>query len=144
MSIIDEIKTSWGWCGINPLEVVGENDFGNLIIKDIDGKYWRLCPEDVYCEIIGLNRGELDALSKSQEFLADWYMKNLVSIASEKYGVLEAGSKFHLAIPAILGGEYSLENIKIVSLVEQIRFSGDLGRQIENLPDGAQVELKVI
>jgi hypothetical protein len=101
-------------------------------------------PEDVYCEIIAVNRGELDALSKSQEFLADWYMKNLVSIASEKYGVLEAGSKFHLAIPAILGGEYSLENIKIFSLVEQIRFSGDLGRQIEDLPDGAQVELKVI
>lgn len=144
MNIIEIIKDAWGWCGVDPLEVVGENDFGNLIIKDIDGKYWRLCPEDAYCEIIAANRAELDVLSKSQEFLADWYMRNLVSMATEKYGALEAGLKFHLVIPAILGGEYSLENIKIISLVELIQFSGDLGKQIENLPDGAQITLNVI
>lgn len=144
MNIIEIIKDAWGWCGIDPLEVVGENDFGNLIVKDINGNYWRLCPEDVYCEIIAANRAELDVLSKSQEFLADWYMSNLVSMASEKYGALEAGLKFHLVIPAILGGEYSLENIKIISLVELIQFSGDLGKQIENLPDGAQITLNII
>jgi len=37
MSIIDEIKKSWGWIGIQPEEVVGENDFGNLIVKDTGG-----------------------------------------------------------------------------------------------------------
>lgn len=52
MSIIEEIRESWGWAGIHPVEVVGENDFGNLMINDNEGKYWRLCPEDAYCEII--------------------------------------------------------------------------------------------
>ena len=60
MSIIKEIKESWGWVGIEPVEVVGENDFGNLMIKDIQGKYWRLCPEDVYCEVVAQNQEELD------------------------------------------------------------------------------------
>ena len=49
MSIIEEIASAWGWAGIQPEEVVGENDFGNLIVKDVAGKYWRICPEDVYC-----------------------------------------------------------------------------------------------
>ena len=44
MNIIQEIKESWGWVGIDPIEVVGENDFGNLMIKDSSGSYWRLCP----------------------------------------------------------------------------------------------------
>ncbi len=144
MSIVEAIKSSWGWCGIRPSEIVGENDFGNLIIKDNEGRYWRLCPEEVYCNVVAENRDELNALSVDQEFLADWYMKNLVTMASEKYGVLEPGSKFHLAIPSILGGEYSLENIKVISLIEQIQFSGDLGKQIESLPDGSQIELTVI
>jgi len=33
MSIVEEIKQSWGWVGIEPEEVVGENDFGNLMIR---------------------------------------------------------------------------------------------------------------
>jgi len=144
MSIIEEISSAWGWSGIQPEEVVGENDFGNLIVKDVAGLYWRICPEDVYCEVIAKNREELDALSTDQEFLADWYMQALVEQAEEKLGPLNEGRKYHFVIPGLLGGEYGASNFQTVPLIEQIRFSGDLGRQIKELPDGAQVKLKVI
>jgi len=49
-----------------------------------------------------------------------------------------------LAIPGALGGEYAISNIKTAPLVELVRFSGDLGRQIADLPDGAQIEIKVV
>ena len=68
MSIIQGIADSWSWVGIEPDEIVGENDFGNLIIKDTSQKYWRLCPEDVYCEVVAQNRAELDELSRNQDF----------------------------------------------------------------------------
>src|SRR5712671_866131 len=76
--IIEEISQSWGWIGISPVEVVGENDFGNLMIKDAEGRYWRLCPEDLYCKIVASDRKELDDLSKNQEFLHDWHMRAMV------------------------------------------------------------------
>ena len=144
MSIVEVIKESWGWAGIEPDEVVGENDFGNLMIKDIHGKYWRLCPEDVYCEIVANNRSELDALSTNQEFLEDWYMQLLVDQAKEKYGELEEGEKYHLVIPGVLGGEYGVSNINTAPLIELIKFSGDLGKKIQDLPDGAKIDLKVV
>lgn len=144
MNIIAAIKESWGWVGIDPEEVVGENEFGNLMIRDIQGKYWRLCPEDVYCKVVANNRAELDELSHHQAFLADWYMVSLVGLAKEKLGPLQAGRKYHLAVPGILGGKYEAENIRTVPQEEQIRFSGDIGRQIEELPDGAQIKLRVI
>jgi len=144
MSIVEEIKQSWGWVGIEPEEVVGENDFGNLMIKDIEGKYWRLCPEDVYCEVIAQNREELDKLSSDQEFLEDWYMQALVEKAQEHLGPLTEGRKYCLVTPGVLGGEYAISNIKTVPLIELIRFSGDLANQIKDLPDGAQVQLKVV
>lgn len=39
MSLVEEIRQSWGWVGIEPVEVVGENDFGKLIVKDKDERY---------------------------------------------------------------------------------------------------------
>lgn len=144
MDILSEIRDAWGWVGINPSEIVGENEFGNLIIRDDDGKYWRICPEDVYCEVIAKNREELDNLLKDQEFLTDWHMSALVDVAKDSVGLLSAGRKYCLVVPGVLGGAYDISNIKSVPLVELVRFSGDLGKQIQNLPHGAQIQLKVI
>jgi len=144
MDLISEIRNAWGWVGIDPLEVVGENDFGNLIIKDVDGNYWRMCPEDTYCKIVAKSRDALDKLSQDQDFLADWYMTALVDQAKESVGPLEDGQKYCLVIPGVMGGAYGTSNIKSVPLVELIRLSGDIGLQIRDLPDGAKVKLKVV
>jgi len=142
--MIAEIKESWGWVGIDPVEIVGENDFGNLIVKDVRGMYWRLCPEDLYCRVVANDRAELDALSKNQEFLSDWYMSAIVEQAKEKLGPLQDGRKYCLKLPGVMGGEYGGENLATVAINEQIRFSGDLARQIRDLPEGAQVRLNVV
>lgn len=144
MDLISEIRKSWGWVGIEPIQVVGENDFGNLIIRDVEGKYWRLCPEDVYCEIIARNQQELGVLAQDQEFLVDWNMQALVDAAKVNIGPLSENRKYCLVIPGVLGGAYDISNIRSVPLIELIRFSGDLGKQICDLPEGAQIELKVI
>lgn len=144
MNLVDEIRQSWCWIGLDPVEVVGENDFGNLIVKDTEGKYWRLCPEDCSCSVVAANRQELDALSTNQEFLHDWYMHALVELALEKCGPLPEGRKYCLKIPSLLGGEYDGENLASAPLVELVRFSGDVAKQTHDLPDGADVKLKVI
>ena len=143
MSLIDEIRAAWGWVGLDPIEVVGENDFGNLVVKDAHGKYWRLCPEDCYCRVVAESREELDALSTDEAFLQDWNMSTLVNEALVKLGVLADGRKYCLKIPGVLGGEYGGENIGTISLEELVRASGHIGREINDLPDGAKVRLKV-
>ena len=34
---------------LRPEQTIGDNDFGNPMIKDQSGRYWRPCPEDQYC-----------------------------------------------------------------------------------------------
>ncbi len=143
MSLIVEIERSWGWVGMAPAEVVGENDFGNLIVKDHDGHYWRLCPEDLSCAVIAQSRAELDRLSTDQEFLSDWYMRALVDEAREKCGLLTEGRKYCLKIPGVLGGEYGGDNLATISQVELIRASGHLAQEIKDLPSGSKVRLRV-
>lgn len=142
MSILKEIKDSWGWVGIVPQEIVIENEFGNLIVKDFEDKFWRICPEDVYCEVVAESIAEYNILIKNQEFLEDWFMSAMVEEAKKKLGMLEPGYKYHMVTPGILGGEYGVSNFNVAPLYEIIRFSGDLGRQIKDLPEGAQIEMK--
>ena len=94
MELLTSISESWSWIGIRPVQVVGDNSFGNLIIKDEAGLYWRLCPEDLYCKIVANSRAELDTLSQNQEFLEDWYMVNLEAAAKEQLGPLRPGYKY--------------------------------------------------
>jgi hypothetical protein len=144
MSLVEEIQQSWGWMGIKPMEIVGENDFGNLMVKDEEGKYWRLRPEDLSCKVVAKNRKELDALSVDQEFLHDWYMRELVNQAQQQLGPLSEGRKYCLKIPSVLGGEHGGENLAIISLVELVRVSGDIARQLQGIPDRSLVRLRIV
>ncbi|SFO72392.1 T6SS immunity protein Tdi1 domain-containing protein [Enterovibrio norvegicus] len=143
MDLVAEINASWGWVGLNAIEVVAENDFGNLIVKDDESRYWRIFPEELACEIVAANRQELDLLSNDQEFLQDWNMRVLVSVAKEALGELTENKKYCFVIPASLGGEYNASNFKTIALVELIRFSGDLAHQIKDLPPGSKIKLNV-
>ena len=142
-NLVIEIKKSWNWVGIDPSEVLYVNDFGNIIIKDISNEYWRLCPEEVYCEIIAKNNNELENLFQNQEFSKDWSMSSLAQLARKEFGELKNGYKFSFVIPPILGGKYVLENIKPAPLSEIIGVSGDIGKQIKDLPNGAKIKLKI-
>jgi len=135
MHIIDEIRESWGWAGLDPVEIVGENAFGNLMIRDSQGRYWRLCPEDCYCRIVANNRQELDALSANPEFMHDWQMQKLVDLAREKCGPLPPGGKYTLKIPGLLGGEYGGDNFAITRQVHLVRAAALVARRAE--PDDA-------
>ncbi|UOV05158.1 DUF1851 domain-containing protein [Pseudoxanthomonas mexicana] len=116
MELVAIVEEAWGWTGLKPDRIVGDNDFGNLMIKDQSGRYWRLCPEDLYCKVIANSRAEIDQLSQDQEFLHDWHMTELAQQARERLGPLRPGFKFCLKIPGTLGGQYGGDNLATISL----------------------------
>ena len=130
MSILDTVTSAWGWVGITPEKVIAENEFGNLIIKDLEGMYWRLCPEDLYCEVIADDDADYNELVKDEEFNQDWFMDVMVNKATEKFGPLEDGFKYHMLEPGALGGKYAVFNIKPVVFERIIKFSGELAQKV--------------
>lgn len=143
MNFIEHVQQSWGWTGMAPVEIIGENDFGNLMIRDVDGAYWRLCPEDLYCEVVAENRTKLDALIQDPEFQQDWQMAALVQEAQARLGALDAERKYCLKIPGILGGEYGGDNLASISLLELIAASGHIAQQVADLPEGSRVSFRI-
>ncbi|ABW29133.1 T6SS immunity protein Tdi1 domain-containing protein [Acaryochloris marina] len=143
MDLLVTVQKSWSWCGIQAAKIVAQNDFGNLIVLDDVGTYWRICPEDLYCEIIATNAEEMDELSNDEEFRTDWEMSTLIEIGQELYGKLPPEHCYCLKVPSIWGGAYSRDNIDTMTRAEVIAYSGDLAEQIKDLPDGANIKLTV-
>ena len=141
MDILKDIQDSWGWIGLNPVEVVTENDFGNLILKDGQDAFWRICPEELECEIIAKSIEEYNELIKDEEFVQDWFMQALVNKAKKALGDLSEGQKYCLKTPIPFGGDYKISNVKTAPLIDLVRASGDMAKQIKDLPDGAKVKL---
>jgi hypothetical protein len=142
--MIDIIYKTWDWSGLDPAEVVATNSFGNLIIRATDGAYWRICPEELSCERVAQNAEEFATLSALDEFRTDWEMARLVELARLQCGPLSEGRCYCLKLPAVIGGSYEAANLGTISLTELIAFAGDMAKQIKDVPDGGQIEIKII
>jgi hypothetical protein len=143
MGILDEIADAWAWKGVRPRALVMQNAFGNVIFTDEGGQYWRICPEELSCKVVSTNSEEFAELHGADEFLQDWAMQALVDRVLPTLGRPTAERCYCLKIPATLGGAYALDNVGTIDRAELIAFSGDLARQIDDLPDGAQIRLRV-
>jgi hypothetical protein len=141
--MLNTIREAWGWIGLEPAEVVAANSFGNLIIRATDGAYWRICPEEWSCRKIARDTEDFATVSSAGEFRIDWEMSRLVEQARGKLGPLPEGRCYCLKVPAVIGGAYEVTNMGTISLVELISFSGDMAKQIKDVPDGSQIEIKV-
>lgn len=141
MAVLEIVSEFWAWSGVDAEELVVSNDFGNLILKDADNKFWRLCPEDVYCTVVADSIEAYNKLIQNEEFLEDWHMIAMVSQAKAALGELGEGEKFCLKVPGILGGDYLGKNVIKASLEDILQSSGRLGQHIKDQADGAKINL---
>jgi hypothetical protein len=137
------IMSAWGWKGVQPAELVMQNAFGNVVFKDRNGLYWRICPEALSCDVIASSEAEFEQLCRDDEFALDWRMERLIRLAEAELGPVPAERCYCLKIPAVFGGTYTAENLGTLSRQELIASSGHLAEQIEHLPDGSKIRLRV-
>lgn len=142
--MIETIREAWGWIGLDPLRVETTNAFGNVIVEDTQGRFWRIRPEDLACAIIASNREEYTALWANPDFVRGLEMARLVQEAKHRLGPIPTGSCYCLKMPSVLGGKYDVDNLGTVDHSHLIAFSGYLAEQIKDMPDGSQVILKIV
>lgn len=58
-------------------------------------------------------------------------------------GILDINERLVPKIPFVLGGEYKIENITKIGLIDSLKFRSNLASQILNLPDGEQIKLQI-
>jgi len=143
MELLDTVKDAWGWIGLAPAEVLEINAFGNVLVKALDERVWRICPEDLRADAVAVSLADFEKVRTQSKFSEDWNMSVLVDEASQKFGRPGEGRCYCLKVPGVLGGEYGGDNLATISLLELIASSGDLAKQVSEFLDGAEVRLSV-
>ena len=144
MNLIDTIRSAWGFIGLDPESIVETNGFGNVLVRDTNDRYWRICPEELSCQVVSPSSREFRRLRSSAEFEHDWQMRRLVELAQSRFGSLPDGRCYCLKVPAVLGGAYEAENLATITLSELVAASGAIALQIRDLPDGSTVKLRFV
>jgi hypothetical protein len=137
------VEDAWNWTGLSPTEIVDQNAFGNLIVRAMDGQFWRICPEELSCEVIAKDVAEYERLRENEEFRRDWEMSVLVAKAVETLGPIPPERCCCLKLPGVLGGGYAADNLGAIDRAELISFAGDFAEDIKDLPDAARIKLTV-
>ncbi|MBV9928895.1 MAG: DUF1851 domain-containing protein [Acidobacteria bacterium] len=150
--LIDHQGFDWplllaGWAWLLPADgftVWLMNRYGDLF----------LVFEDDTVHMLDVGAGSLDKLAESRdEFLRmldevdnanDWLMIPLVDSLVEAGKILEPVRCYSFIIPPVLGGKYTVENTAALRIEEHYGAYASIHDQIKDLPDGAQVRLRVI
>ena len=139
--MLKTIHKAWSWSGLVPAEVIYVNPFGNLIVKAVDGAFWRICPEELKCKKIAADSEKFTELWNDKDFQLDWEMTKMAVIAEKKLGRLQQGRCYCFKLSPVVGGTYDVTNLGEISLTELIAFSGDFAKRIKDVPDGGQIRI---
>ena len=97
--------------------------------------------ESARCQIVAPNvAGWIAALLRDHRVITGW---PLAQAWQAEHGPLPVGQRLVARQPFIAGGAYDLANLYAGDAVAAMRFRGDFARQIADLPDGAQIAVKI-
>lgn len=140
----DIIQKEWGWLGFEVDQVMAVNAFGNVLFRSLDGQYWRICPEDLLCEPIARDDANYRLVLQDADFQADWNMERLVEMARDTIGDLHEGYSYCLKLWTPLGGGYAVDNIAQAPTDQVMASAGHVAFHIKDVPNGGQIQLKVV
>jgi hypothetical protein len=134
----------WGWLLPSDFTLWIVTRLCDLIIVDGGGAVNFVDVSAGSIERIASSREEFFALVDSPGNGANWFGFSLVDACVAAGRQLSKGRCYGLTIPSVLGGEYSVENVRSVDILDYLRFLADVHKQNADLPDGAQIKLRVV
>lgn len=138
------LLASWAWLLPRELTVWVVNRFGDLFVVLDDGSVWRLDLGAGTFEKTAADRDEFCDHIDEGDNADTWLLVPLVDRLVAAGKVLSPGRCYGFRIPPVVGGAYSVDNINPLPVAEVYGWSGSFHEQIRDLPDGAEIELKVI
>lgn len=134
-----DLLASWGWLLPADFTVWIVNRFGDLFLLFDDGSVHWLDVGVGELQRVADSRGHFAELIDDGDTANDWLMIPLsddLVAAGVRPGEGECYSYVQLPV---LGGDYSVENTRVVPLEEHFGGFGPIHERIKNLPDGTSV-----
>lgn len=142
-ALLEILRQQWAWAFEDPTQILMVNVFGNLLVACHDGTLWRVLPEELTARKIRDDKNLLAAFD-DEAFREDWFLDGVAEAALTALGPLHEGQCYAFKMWPRLGGAFHPENMYLAVMTEWLGVSGDVGRQIKDLPHGAKIRLDLM
>ncbi len=139
--IIETLNESCSWATPKVQSVLAVNSIANCLLKDINNRYWRICPEELSAELIAENEDQVQKIFADPEYKQDWQLLGLIDPAEKHFGKLNHGECYAMIKPAVIGGEYSIDNLRVGSIYEYLSFTGEVAFKTKDHKQGEKVTI---
>jgi len=141
---LKKLIESWDWLIGNDKTPILVSSIGDIFLEDRNEKcYWLNVGEGII-EKVAEDKTEFKEKLTDSEIVSEWFLVELV--AELKKGGMELTENMlygYKKLP-VLGGEYEPENFELTDIEVHFELSGQIHKQIKDLPDGAKINNFVI
>jgi hypothetical protein len=134
---------SWDWIdfdGKNPIVATAFGDFffesckGIFFLDKVSGSLERVCD----------NSEQLKSILNTKDGQDHYLMSELVLLARENGLILKENECYEFKVSPFLGGELNYENMDIMSFKVSLHITGQLIKQVKDLPPGTKIDSVVL
>jgi len=138
---LEDICSAWQWRIQDQKSLVLISKLGDMFFLGTDcGVYWLQTDSGDLTKIAD-NLMHFEELLTRYENFDNWFLPGLIEQLEQAGKSLGPNQVYsYLKIP-VMGGEYSVDNIKPTDISVHFAFSGQICEQIQNLPDGTKVNI---
>jgi len=136
------VLRDWSWLLPATLTVWIMNRFGDLFIVSGDGTVHMLDVGAGTLNKVADSRDDFASKLDEGDNASQWLMIPLVDRLTTAGVTLGEGQCYSYRQPPVLGGQYAVENVCVLSIPQHYGAYASIHRQIKDLPDGTQVVIK--
>jgi hypothetical protein len=117
--------------------------FGELFLEHKDGKIGVLQVSSFQYKIIAKGKKDFEEWLVDPDKWSEWFLSPLINHLELSGKILKPDCCYSFIKPLGLGGQLTLENVMVIPIREHFGLWGEIFQQIKDVPDGAEVVLKV-
>ena len=140
---VEDILSFWQWRVTEMKAICTMSCFGDLfLIGEDDGVHW-----------LQTDTGDLTQVSETfeqfkgylcdEEKIDNWFLPLFVEKLVAAGKTLKENEVYSYLTLPVIGGEYSIENIKPTDMSVHFAYTGQICEQIRDLPEGTKVRIRI-
>jgi hypothetical protein len=144
--MVQEVNSAWAWLVPEPWSPVVCSMVPGIFLEKAGGDVHWLDTGTAFIEKVADTREQFEEmLRSSSERVEEWFLPGLVEQLREAGKIPAAGQCYGFTIlPVFAEGKYEVENMFVLAVREQFVALADVHRQLNDMPDGASVQFKIV
>lgn len=139
----ERLLTTWRWLCRETVVLVARNGFGDLFLRHSDGQILMLDVGSGELKGIASSEAQFRQRAESIEMQDEWFARSVLEGWAARGLEPNDSQCIAFSVPVVFAEGGGADTAYVSDIYDYVGMSGDLHRQISELPNGAKVRLVV-